>query len=393
MHTPLLQIQISYLKAKIEAAKSELILQGKIKPVAQTDQVPVIEEERSGEFTASDRDSIVIHHEQLADDNIIHNAPVSTHRKSSSIDSDVLGLSRGSMLSMLRSSSSFVNNSSQGSLGGTHESLSASARFSLFDEVGMPSRSKARELEKQKQADEEEKADAANDTCDNVSDAYAKKECDQSESLLQRVQKLIAQRESEINVLEKQTEELDKETTLYHHKISDMYKDHEATMEAAKRERDSLLQNIQRMEADNEKLDAMLLETGVLLQEKEMSCRLLEMELRDARNDLYRIHSVKKCNKRRSEPKSRKQSLNNVTRSDSMTHQIPLNDVDGGEKRGVSRLTRRGSSNSVVSSSSSMSALTLDFDDIVDILDSSRHSMEDFDTLLDSLTSNSPVVD
>jgi hypothetical protein len=36
-----------------------------------------------------------------------------------------------------------------------------------------------------------------------------------------------------------------------------------------------------------------------------------------------------------------------------------------------------------------MSALTLDFDDIVDILDSSRREDDDFDILLDSLTSRS----
>ena len=100
---------------------------------------------------------------------------------------------------------------------------------------------------------------------------------------------------------------------------------------------------------------------------------------------------MKKVNKQKIKASTREPS-HVATYSDRTARQVPLNDVNGGEERkGVSRLPRRGSNNSVVSASSMMSALTLDFDDIVDILDNSRRSVGDFDVLLDSLTSSSPI--
>jgi hypothetical protein len=371
-------VQISYLKAKIAAAKTELVLQGKLQPESESrsdDRVPMIEEEKSGEFTASDNalsisddndgDSMNIQHQQLADVN--RQSAERINRINSSIET-------GKPPPRARSS--------------LQDSLSASARFSMFDEVGMPNRWKARE-EKQKQA-QDEADDDDEDTKNSTSDKSAK--CDAPESLLQRLQKLIAQRESEIDILEKQTKKMEEETAVCHNKISEMQKEHESSMAVATRERDALLKGIERMGKENDKLDAMIFETSVLQQEKEISGQLLETELRRARKELYQLQAMKKASKRKNKSNTA-ESANDDTHGGRTTLQVPLNDVDDSERRGGGRMarrgSRRGSDSSAMSSNSMMSALTLDFDDIVDILDSSRHSVEDFDLLLGSFTSNS----
>jgi hypothetical protein len=365
-------VQISYLKAKIAAAKTELVLQGKLKTESDADdRVPMIEEEKSEEFTASDNaisisddgESINIQHQQLADAN--QKSAERTHRRNSSKEESRTPARGRSSL---------------------HDSLSASARFSMFDEVGMPNRWKARELERQKQAEDEADAD---DTKNSNSDNDDHEECHAPESVLQRVQKLITQREPEIDILEKQTKKIEQDTALYHNKISEMQKEHESSMAVAARERDALLKGIERIEKENEKLDAMILETGVLQQEKEITCKLLETELRRARKELFHLQGMKKASKQKSKSNTA-ESANHDNHSERINRQVPLNDVDDDERRGGGRFARRVSgSGSVMSVNSMMSALTLDFDDFVDILDSSKDSMENLDVLLDSLRSNS----
>jgi hypothetical protein len=364
----LLKIKISYLKAKIEAAKNELILQGKLQPDTQTATVPVIEEEKSGEFTASD-DSIHSQFEQLVDDQ--HGSREASHyNRNASAESRITGLSRGSMLSMLAN-----HNSSQ------NESLSASARFSLFEEVGMPSRWKAREMEKQTKQEEDDEDDTKNSISEHSQDTF-----EHGNGLLHKIKKLLSQRESEIAILEQQTKTMERETSLIRNQLSEMNKEHETSMTIAQRERDTLLENIRRIESDNDTLDAMILETGILLQEKEIGGHLLEKELRVARNELYELQNRKKAHRSR----GRGGEPANYTNSGGITHRVPLNDAEEGDRKGSGgRMPRRGSNTSVMSNSTAMSALTLDFDDIVDILDSSRREDDDFDILLDSLTSRS----
>ena len=379
------QLQISYLKAKIEAAKNELILQGKLSPKVQRDSVPVIEEEKSGEFTASDSklsvasENMDLYEQKLADEKEQDNdQPIESRcpSRTSSAESLTLGMLRGSRISRI--------GPRQGS--SEKSDLSASATFSVFNEDGMPSRWKAREIERQKQQEDEDESD---ETANDENSASASK-TDQisprhSNDIIQRIQALISERESEIDVLEKQTKKTEEETLFYRDKIANMQKEHESNMAAAKRERDALLRGIQRMEEDNEKLEALTLETGVLLQEKEISSHMLETELREARKELYILRGRKR------EGKIHHRKSSDIDETEIC--KVPLNDVDEEERIG-GRMQRRTSTSSVLSANSVMSALTLDFDDIVDILDSSsRDNMENFDNLLESLTSsnNSPI--
>ena len=374
------QTRISYLKTKIEAVRNELILQGKLKQEAQSNPVPAIEEEKSGEFTAydskceiGDDDMMDLELQQLAGEK---EGTKLTRNLSSG--SGIHGMSRCSMIS------SSVSHQSSSSISAPRTSSSSTTmRFSFFDEVGMPSRWRAREIERKKQLREKDGGDESSRSS-GKSDLRA----EPAYELLQELQTLIARRESEISALEEKTKTIELEIFSFHEKISYLQKEHEHNITAAKSERNAVLKAIQRLEQDNEKLDEKLLETGVVLEEKDMCYRLLEEELREARNELYELQSIKKASKKKDRVDSRTSSAPRTQQNDEeeeVDMQVLLNDVKGvGEKENASKkLPRRGSSNSFVS------ALTLDFDDIIDILDASRHNdFDDLDDILDSFTSS-----
>jgi DNA repair exonuclease SbcCD ATPase subunit len=256
-------------------------------------------------------------------------------------------------------------------------------RFSFFDEVGMPSRWRAREMERKKQLEEKERGDENNGPSDK-----GDLRSESANELLEEIQSLIVQRESEISILEEKTKTIENEIFSFHQKISDLQNEHEHGLKAAKSERDAIIKAIQLLGEDNEKLDEKLLETGVILEEKDMCYHLLEEELREARNELYELQSIKKANKKKNGGGGRTSSAPQTEGSDEeeqVDMQVLLNDVEGLSKKDNSskRLPRRGSSNSFVS------ALTIDFDDIIDILDASRHNdYDDLDNILDSFTSS-----
>ena len=364
-----------------------MILRGKLSPKVQSDSVSVIEEEKSGEFTASDSKLSVVtsegmdlYEQKLRDENhVIDQAMgLESHSRTSSAESLTLGMLHGSRISRI--------GQRQGS--SEKSDLSASATFSVFNEDGMPSRWKAREIERQKQLEDNKKK--SDKTIDDESSTSGSKNGQNSSEdgsdIIQRIQTLISERESEIYALEKQTKKTEEETLFYRDKIANMEKQHEANIAVAKRERDALLKGIQRMEQDNKKLEALTLETGVLLQEKEINSHLLETELREARKELYVLQGRKK------EGKSGRKKSSQIDETE--TRRVRLNDVDEENKTG-GKIQRRASTSSVLSTHSAVSALTLDFDDIVDILDSSsRNNMDNFDNLLESLTSsNNSAID
>eukprot|EP00804_Cyclotella_cryptica_P009646 CCRYP_011197-RA/>CCRYP_011197-RA protein AED:0.00 eAED:0.00 QI:118/1/1/1/1/1/2/971/482 len=372
--------QISFLKSKIEAVRNELILHGKLKEEAQSNAVPAIEEEKSGEFTAcdskcdiSDDDMMDLELQQLAGEK--QGAKVTRNLSSGS---GIHHLSRGSLIS-----SSFSHHSSSSNSIPRTSSSSTTMRFSFFDEVGMPSRWRAREIERKKQLEERERGDDISRSSDK-SDVRS----EPGNELLNELRTLIVQRESEISLLEEKTKTMELEISSFREKIVDLQKEHEHNLTAAKSERDAILKAIQRLDQDNENLDEKLLETGVVLEEKDMCYRLLEEELREARNQLYELQSIKEASKKKNRVQGTPPSAQPTEQNDKeeqVDMQALLNDVEGVDKKDSSRkrLPMRGSSSSFIS------ALTLDFDDIIDILDASRHNdFEDLDDILDSLTSS-----
>jgi predicted nucleic acid-binding Zn-ribbon protein len=373
--------RISYLKAKIEATKSQLVLRGKLNQDAQSNTgVSAIEEEKSGEFSASDTkydfeedDMIDVEVQQLAGDKN-EDSLVPTEELSSGSGNP--GLSRGSILSMLGMHSSFTHRSNSEKTS-FNESTSSAPRFSFFDDVGMPSRWKAREMERSKEFEDDEAFDGGEDATPKNED------CSPVNVLATKLQTLISQRESEIAVLEKQTKKMEMETTSFHHKMAALQNEHESNMAVSKRERDDLIKSITMLEKENQKLDEQLLETGVILQEKEISRSLLEKQLRDARNQLYMLQSMKKASKNKGKLESRTSDAQpeQGVQGDLKYKVATFNEEDDNRKSPSRGVQRRGSNNSMVS------ALTLDFDDIVDILDGSGRS-DELDEMLGSLTSS-----
>ena len=155
----------------------------------------------------------------------------------------------------------------------------------------MPSRWRAREkaqARKSKQEEEEEKR--------KQEQALQDKREESNEVELERV---ILQREEEISALEKRTISVANETSSLRDTISILEDDKKRSHDEYEKERAKLLNELSRVDADNERLDHMLIETNVGLDEQKMSVELLASELKDARITLAKIQNERDQQKRK----------------------------------------------------------------------------------------------
>ncbi|KAL7470331.1 hypothetical protein ACHAXS_010563 [Conticribra weissflogii] len=112
-------------------------------------------------------------------------------------------------------------------------------------------------------------------------------------SQLQLLEHLISLREQEIQSLEQTATVTETKNSELKNEISRLEQEHVWFQSLANDERQKLIRDIARIQSNNEKLDILLLETNVVLEEKMISVDLLGKELRDARKELYKVQQLK----------------------------------------------------------------------------------------------------
>ena len=217
----------------------------------------------------------------------------STNVSNISEATNVPHMSRSSLLGMLKTSTAWLDqhddSKHSNSSTETEEKPRNSFRFSFMDD-GMPSRWRAREkaqARKSKQEEEEEKR--------KQEQALQ----DKRESNEVKLEKIISQREEEISALEKRTMSVVNETSSLRDTISILEDDKKRSHDEYEKERTKLLNELSQVDADNERLDYMLIETSVGLDEQKMSVELLASELKEARITLAKIQNERDQQKRK----------------------------------------------------------------------------------------------
>ena len=186
-----------------------------------------------------------------------------------------------------------ISNSSKNS-DSDNENPRTSFRFSFMmggDGDAMPSRWKAREKERaktEKQKEEEEKRRREKELQEK-----------KGESNKGKLSKLISLREGEISVLEKRTVAVVEETSTLRDEISLLETNEQNSRNEYEQERQKILTELKQVESDNERLDYMLIETGVILDEKKMNVDLLAAELKEAREDLRHVQNERDQQRRK----------------------------------------------------------------------------------------------
>lgn len=114
-----------------------------------------------------------------------------------------------------------------------------------------------------------------------------------------KLEKIISQREEEISALEKRTMSVVNETSSLRDTISILEDDEKRSHDEYEKGRTKLLNELSQVDADNERLDYMLIETSVGLDEQKMSVELLASELKEARITLAKIQNERDQQKRK----------------------------------------------------------------------------------------------
>ena len=273
-------------------------------------------------------------------------------------------LSRASFLGMLGASKSWIDLSIPKNAGTECESSRSSAlnfRLSFMEgaDDGMPSRWRAREQERVKNAKQKEKEEnqskgkgTRDEKIENDVNSISRRVKDKSKE--KKVRDLIIKKEKEISVLEKRALFLEQDTYSIRDEVSILRKDLEHAQGKFQEERTQLLIEIDRLESDNGKLDHVCLSEGVLLEERRINIEILANELKGARDELAQIQNER--DRRKSEQKIKR--LNSwISR---------FSDGSAGGDSNHSFQERRSSQ---VSLTSVISSLTLDSMHLVDILD------------------------
>jgi hypothetical protein len=279
-------------------------------------------------------------------------------------DSGSPHLSRASFLGMLGASKSWIDQSISKNTGTECESSWSTAfnsRLSFIDgaDDGMPSRWRAREQERVKNAKQKEKEEnqskgmvTRDEKIGNDVNSTSRRVKDKS--IEKKVQDLIIKREKEISVLEKRELLLEQDTHSITDKVSILRKDLEHAQDEFQQERTQLLIEIDRVEIDNGKLDQVCISEGVLLEERRIKIEILANELKGARAELAQIQNER--DRRKSD--RRMNELNNLKKR--------FSDGSAGGDSDHSFQRRRSSQASLLSV---MSSLTLDSMNSVDILE------------------------
>jgi hypothetical protein len=278
-------------------------------------------------------------------------------------DSETPHLSRVSFLGMLGSSKSWMDQSIPKNAGTECESSWSSAlnsrSFMEGADDGMPSRWRAREQERVKNAKQKEKEEnqskgkvTRDEKIGNDVNSTSRRVKDKSKE--NKVRDLIIKKEKEISVLEKRALFLEQDTHSIRDEVSILRKDLEHAQGEFQQERTQLFIEIDRLELDNGKLDHICLSEGVLLDERRINIEILANELKGAREELSEIQNER--DRRKSE--QRKKRLNSWIRKISVG--------SAGDDNSHSFQRRRSSQASL---SSVISSLTIESMDLVDILD------------------------
>lgn len=211
-------------------------------------------------------------------------------------------MSRQSLIGMLGASKNWLDSYANSTSNETDPiSRDSSVRISFVDGAGgdeMPSRWRAREKEREKTAKQKEgeerrsqqkvidKKNGAVDGNGSTS-SLPKKERSKEETL----QHLISKREGEISSLERRTVSVEQQTSSLRDEVSMLQVDQQQEQSEFERERKKLLEEIDEVEYDNERLDHMLVETAVSVEEKKIIIVILANELKGARDQLAHIQN------------------------------------------------------------------------------------------------------
>eukprot|EP00584_Thalassiosira_punctigera_P018608 CAMPEP_0172559344 /NCGR_PEP_ID=MMETSP1067-20121228/83569_1 /TAXON_ID=265564 ORGANISM="Thalassiosira punctigera, Strain Tpunct2005C2" /NCGR_SAMPLE_ID=MMETSP1067 /ASSEMBLY_ACC=CAM_ASM_000444 /LENGTH=117 /DNA_ID=CAMNT_0013348911 /DNA_START=27 /DNA_END=377 /DNA_ORIENTATION=+ len=104
--------------------------------------------------------------------------------------------------------------------------------------------------------------------------------------MTEKLQDLISRREGDISLLEERASSIAKQTSPLGEEIAILRKEQQQSQDAYERERTKLLDELERVQYDNERLDHMLVETGVISDEKKIAMEILAKELKGAREEL-----------------------------------------------------------------------------------------------------------
>jgi len=222
-------------------------------------------------------------------------------------------ISRSSLLGMLGTSKTWLDhyagssstklnneNNNNKSEEKSPSELTPDFRLSFVDgaEDGMPSRWRAREQErikseKQKETEERRwserrngnggkrrKEDGDNDDNDEMTNSTS------APTIEEKLQSLISRREGDISTLEGQTSSVNEQTSSLRDEIELLREKQQRSQSDFEEERTKLLAELNRVQSDNDKLDYMLVETGVISDEKKIGMEILANELKVAREEL-----------------------------------------------------------------------------------------------------------
>jgi len=102
----------------------------------------------------------------------------------------------------------------------------------------------------------------------------------------EKLQSLISRREGDISTLEGQTSSVNEQTSSLRDEIELLREKQQRSQSDFEEERTKLLAELNRVQSDNDKLDYMLVETGVISDEKKIGMEILANELKVAREEL-----------------------------------------------------------------------------------------------------------
>lgn len=400
-----MQLRISYLKRKIGLARQELIAKGGVdgdellrlslvKEVDSDLNMTTDESDDDDDRNEKSKNTIEVTYESCKPSDNNNNNHNNYHRSSK----------LGSINSRkgLPSAAMGERRHSIGSHDGSDAAASATSsifRITFGGADGMPSRWRAREMEREKSealAKKKKKKKKAKEIINGVvvrggvavagdnNDGGGSTPENSKEQQLITLKQLVNDRESEISFLEREMMNIDKEKSVLKNEISMLTSTMEQSHIRTINEKEKLIGVIDICQLDNRRLEKELLETSVSLDVMKMNIELLGNELREARNTFLEIQERKireKSERRRSVQKRGDDGPTSSTNDESQleddkpqSNQTSVLRVARERKPGSARnttaLSNSGSSRvSMESVVTMMSALTSDFSDLVDVLE------------------------
>ena len=394
-----MQSRITYLKRKIGAARQELITKGGDDMSEKLMRLSLVKEVDSVDMSDAGGDNNEKYDFEVTYEAFKPNDNLNTFSGNNASKRGMLSTTLGSHNSELSSAAPSSHDESDVVSGS-----SSIFRITIGGIDGMPSRWRAREIEREKSEkmevaqknssrnltkDDVVSSNTTNDDNDKDVDEHAvdddnhetATEKNTKEQQLITLKQLVTERESEISFLEKEMMNVDKEKTCLEDEISAMLRKREESKSGTNMGKGDLCEVIDSCRVHNHKLEKELLEETVALSVKQMNVELLAGELRDARKEFIQIQNIKDREKRESRRQERIGSPFESTSQSShssrvVRYEVPTNGFEAKQDAGrrSSGYTRNSSylSNSSLSMESvvsMISAISADFGDLVDVLE------------------------